>query len=147
MARTSAKRTKKSAPVKRTPPVRQAAKQVAVDAEPVRPDLDNLLKSLDVLSVASLQQVADQALALIREKTEQDKRTLIGVVTARAISLGESITGLFTKSADEAVAGANPSSAVRYRGPDGRTWTGKGKLPKWLAQLEANGKKREGYAV
>ncbi len=147
MARSSAKRTRKSASAKRTPTVRPVAKQVAADAEPVGADLVSLLKSLDDLCVISLQQVADRALALIQEKTGHDKRTFIGEVTARAISLGESITGLFTKSADGPAAGANPHPVAVYRGPDGQTWTGKGRVPRWLAELEASGKKRKDYAV
>jgi DNA-binding protein H-NS len=147
MARTSVRHTKKSTPIKKTSPVRSAAKRVAVDAELAGDDLDKLLRSLDDLDVAALRQVADHALALIQERNGPDKRTFIGEVTARAISLGGSITGLFGKSADKPAVSTAPSSPVRYRGPDGQTWTGKGKLPKWLAELEANGKKREDYAV
>ena len=55
MARTSAKRAKKTAPAKRASPgkkaspVKLAVKQVVVDADQVRVDLDKLLKSLEGL--------------------------------------------------------------------------------------------------
>src|SRR5208283_5424882 len=55
MARTPAKRAKKTAPAKKASPLKKASpvklavKQVAVDADQVRVDLDKLLKSLEGL--------------------------------------------------------------------------------------------------
>jgi DNA-binding protein H-NS len=38
--------------------------------------------------------------------------------------------------------------AVKYRNPEtGETWTGRGKAPKWLAAMEAAGRKREEFGV
>jgi DNA-binding protein H-NS len=37
--------------------------------------------------------------------------------------------------------------APKYRGPKGETWTGRGNTPRWLAALEAEGKKRDGYLI
>ena len=31
---------------------------------------------------------------------------------------------------------------VKYRGPDGETWSGRGRVPRWLAALEAKGQDR-----
>lgn len=36
---------------------------------------------------------------------------------------------------------------IKYRGPTGETWTGRGNAPRWLSDLEAKGKKRESYLV
>jgi len=36
---------------------------------------------------------------------------------------------------------------VKYRSPDGETWSGRGHAPLWLRQLELQGHKREEYAV
>ena len=38
---------------------------------------------------------------------------------------------------------------VKYRHPDNAalTWTGRGKLPKWLAEMEAQGQQRERFLV
>jgi DNA-binding protein H-NS len=36
---------------------------------------------------------------------------------------------------------------VKYRGPNGETWSGRGLAPRWLTDLEAKGKKRETYLV
>jgi DNA-binding protein H-NS len=36
---------------------------------------------------------------------------------------------------------------VKYRGPSGETWSGRGLAPRWLSELEAKGKKRESYLI
>jgi DNA-binding protein H-NS len=36
---------------------------------------------------------------------------------------------------------------IKYRGPKGETWTGRGLAPRWLAALEAKGKRRERFLV
>jgi DNA-binding protein H-NS len=36
---------------------------------------------------------------------------------------------------------------IKYRGPNGETWTGRGRTPTWLTDLESKGKKRERFAV
>jgi len=40
-----------------------------------------------------------------------------------------------------------PTVSVKYRSPDGETWSGRGHAPLWLRQLELQGHKREEYAV
>jgi DNA-binding protein H-NS len=37
--------------------------------------------------------------------------------------------------------------APKYRSPDGKTWTGRGKAPKWLAEFEAQGRTREDFKI
>ena len=43
--------------------------------------------------------------------------------------------------------GKRARPAVKYRSPSGETWTGRGRTPQWLVSLEAEGKKREDFAV
>ncbi len=47
--------------------------------------------------------------------------------------------------------GAHPlkgkKAPVKYKGPGRETWSGRGLAPRWLAELEAKGKKRESYLV
>jgi len=100
MARSTSKTAKPSAK-KKPSRLTQAAKQVAVDAEQVRQDLNKLLLSLDDLSVEALREVSNRALALIEEKTGARKRSFLGGVIGGAMDIGGSITGLFGKSADE----------------------------------------------
>lgn len=37
--------------------------------------------------------------------------------------------------------------APKFRGPNGETWSGRGLMPRWLAALVAEGKKRDEFAI
>jgi DNA-binding protein H-NS len=145
MARTSTKRAKKAAPKKRGARMQRAPSEI-----------DKRLKSLEALSVAALRKVVECATALIAQKTEGEKRSFIEEVTARAKSLGVSITDLFGKSTPKPVKKAPPKKRsgvrarpqIKFKGPNpDDTWTGRGRRPRWLVALEAEGKDRKDYAV
>ena len=87
---------------KRPSRLRQAAKQVAIDADQVREDLNQLLRSLETLSVEALREVSERALALIAEKTGDEMRSLIGGVIGGALSIGETVAGLSSRSGGDA---------------------------------------------
>jgi DNA-binding protein H-NS len=148
MARKSvtAKRAKKSAPVARKTAARIAQRPC---------DLPELLRCLEDLTVAALTKVIECAQGLLEQKTEGARRSFVEEVTARAKSLGMSITDLFGRTKPEPKpnrakrsTAKRASSAAKYRGPNpGETWTGRGRPPRWLVALEATGKKRADYAV
>ena len=148
MARKSltAKRAKKSASV-----ARKSAARIA--QHPC--DLPELLRCLEDLTVTALTEVIKCAQALLEQKTEGARRSFVEEVTARAKSLGMSITELFgmaksepTPTRAKRASAKRASAAVKYKGPNaGETWTGRGRPPRWLVALEATGKKRADYAV
>ncbi len=37
--------------------------------------------------------------------------------------------------------------AAKYRGPNGEEWSGRGRVPKWMAVLEAEGRNREEFLI
>ena len=37
--------------------------------------------------------------------------------------------------------------AAKYRGPNGETWSGRGRAPKWLEALEAQGRQRAEFSI
>ena len=37
--------------------------------------------------------------------------------------------------------------AAKYRGPNGETWSGRGRAPNWLETLEAQGRKRAEFLI
>ena len=82
--------------------LRRAARQVADDADQVREDLNRLLLSLENLSVEALREVSDRALVLIAERTGEEKRSLIGGVIDGAVSIGETVAGMFSRSGGDA---------------------------------------------
>ncbi len=55
--------------------------------------------------------------------------------------------GLKAKTAPSKKSGASKPAPIKYRGPQGETWSGRGLMPKWLSVLVAQGKTREDFAV
>lgn len=39
------------------------------------------------------------------------------------------------------------SAPIKFRGPNGETWTGRWLMPRWLAALVADGQNKESFAV
>lgn len=37
--------------------------------------------------------------------------------------------------------------AAKYRGPNGETWSGRGLMPRWLATLVEQGRKKEDFSI
>lgn len=59
-------------------------------------------------------------------------------------------TGARKADAKKAGVSSSPKGgkvAVKYRGPNGETWSGRGSMPRWLASLVAAGKNKESFAV
>ena len=42
---------------------------------------------------------------------------------------------------------ATSAVAAKYRGPNGETWSGRGRAPKWLEALEAQGRQRAEFSI
>lgn len=42
---------------------------------------------------------------------------------------------------------AGTTVAAKYRGPNGESWSGRGLTPRWLAALEAQGSRKEDFAI
>lgn len=79
-------------------------------------------------------------------RSEIDK--VIGEIKEKMEKYGLTVADLgFGKSAGKAKKSAG-KVAAKYRDPEsGETWSGRGRTPKWLADAEAKGKKRESFAV
>ena len=144
---------RKTAPAKRAKKAAAPAKKAAI-TQSRSFEMNKLLKSLENLSVADLRKVIESATTMIEQKTEGVKRSFIEEVTARAVSLGLSVTDLFGRSTPVAAKKAAPAKSaganvagVKYRGPNGEEWSGRGRPARWLTELEAQGKKRADYAV
>jgi DNA-binding protein H-NS len=143
---------RKTAPAKRAKKAAAPAKKAAI-TQSRSFEMNKLLKSLENLSVADLRKVIESATTMIEQKTEGVKRSFIEEVTARAVSLGLSVTDLFGRSTPVAAKQAAPATSagaspgVKYRGPNGEEWSGRGRPARWLTELEAQGKKRADYAV
>ena len=53
----------------------------------------------------------------------------------------------FKSAAAHASKKAKSAVAAKYRGPNGETWSGRGRAPKWLEALEAQGRQRAEFSI
>ena len=113
---------------------------------------------LDSMTVAELTALRDGAEAKRLEKLEEAKNAVLAETRARLAELGLTLEAVLPASASPPPAGSGQGGqgrkkrsdagqplAVKYRGPSGETWSGRGRVPKWLQTLEAEGRGREEF--
>lgn len=108
---------------------------------------------LDGLSVEELTGLIRDAETKRAEKQEAAKSALLEEMTSKAAALGMSLDALIGKPAAPRTnvrkvrADAGTPVPVKFRGPDDATWTGRGRMPRWLADAIGRGKAKEDFAV
>lgn len=109
--------------------------------------------NLDSMSAEELKALIDEAKAKLDSKKDEARAALLEEMTERATALGLSLDDLMPGRAAAPAKTRKPRSdagktgEIKYRGPGGLTWTGRGRKPNWLSELEAQGKKKEDFAV
>ncbi|MBV9769114.1 MAG: H-NS histone family protein [Bryobacterales bacterium] len=115
-----------------------------------------LLAALDRMSAQELTELIEAAEAKRRDKRETAKQELVDEFRARAAALGLSMDALLPRrqraesgsaSGRKQRSDAGSSRPAKYRGPNGEAWSGRGRTPRWLAALEAEGRGREQFAI
>ena len=53
----------------------------------------------------------------------------------------------FKSGAASGLKKAKSAVAAKYRGPNGEAWSGRGRAPKWLEALEAQGRQRAEFSI
>jgi len=117
--------------------------------------MKDVMAGLQELGAADLREVAAAAEKLAREKGDHERRQFIEETRRRAAALGVSVSDLFGESGPSGAKRgrkAKPersraSPAVKYRGPSGEEWSGRGRPPRWVQAVEAEGRSRNDYAV
>ncbi|WP_338664320.1 H-NS histone family protein [Pararoseomonas sp. SCSIO 73927] len=104
------------------------------------------------MSVAELTQLIKEAEAALATKREGARTELVEEMKAKAAALGLSLGDLLDRPGPHTNvrrprSDAGKTVAAKYRGPNGEEWAGRGRMPKWMAALEAEGRKREEFAV
>ena len=109
---------------------------------------------LDTMSVADLIALRDAAESKRQEKLEDAKTSILARARSELEALGLSLEMAIAGSTAPLGATAKKpnrqqggSVEVKFRGPNGETWSGRGRLPKWLHAIEAQGGTRSQYAV
>ena len=118
---------------------------------------------LDRMTVQQLTTLIAAAEAKRRDKLEDARAELRAEMERRAAELGISAGDLFSTAGQQAPAeqaaakngrrarkprdDTGAKRAAKYRGPNGEEWSGRGRPPRWLAALEAEGRGREEFLI
>ena len=118
---------------------------------------------LDPMTVPQLTALIAAAEAKRRDKLEDAKSALRTEMERRAAELGMAPGDLFSAAGQQAPAeqaaakngrrarkprgDIGAKRAAKYRGPNGEEWSGRGRTPKWMAVLEAEGRAREEFLI
>ncbi|WP_426960390.1 H-NS family nucleoid-associated regulatory protein [Muricoccus radiodurans] len=111
-----------------------------------RVDLNNLSAEQLTALIADAQQA-------LQGKQEAARASLIEEMTKKAEALGLSLSDLVPGTAPRSAptrrkrSDAGKDVPVKYRGPNGETWSGRGRMPRWLHAAELSGRKREEFAA
>jgi len=114
------------------------------------PDLLELIESaLLRLPIENIDAIIQTAQECQRTKRQEAKENLITEIREKAAKAGIPIHELFASASPAASRrrGTGTHQKVKYRSPNGETWSGRGKSPKWLQTLETEGRKREEFRV
>lgn len=103
------------------------------------------LPVLDKLNYAELQEVIRNAQLLLTEKQTAARNELKESFAAKAREHGISLDELFGKGRR----GGKGSVAIKYRDPKNteNTWTGRGRMPRWLQAAVHNGRRKESFLI
>jgi DNA-binding protein H-NS len=106
--------------------------------------------ALDRLPVPSLIGIAVAAEERRQAREEDTRQQLLQEFEERVKEMGFTLEQVFPVLAYGARRGRSGSAGslpVRYRGPHGETWSGKGRRPRWIVELESEGHNKEEFRV
>jgi DNA-binding protein H-NS len=121
-----------------------------IDGVEVQELMAQINDALDKLPLENLLTVVETAKQKYETKQAEAKESLISEFQDRAQKMGLSLTDLFPAKTGKKEKEKNKKGderAVKYRGPNGESWSGHGKPPKWIKALESEGHKREEFRV
>lgn len=124
-------------------------------AKDTRRKVEGAMPDLDGMSVQQLTALIEAAEVKRREKQAEAKAEMLARWQEEAAEAGLSLDAVLRTSAppSEPRQGRKPRKdqgmplPAKYRGPNGEEWTGRGRMPKWLQTLAAEGKSREDFRV
>ena len=97
------------------------------------------------LTPQELQTVRDLAEKQRQSRLAEAKAAVVEEMKEKLSALGLTLNDVVP--ARRTTRKSKPVLQVKYRSPDGETWSGRGHAPLWLRQLELQGHSREEYAV
>jgi DNA-binding protein H-NS len=112
----------------------------------------DILASLSEMTVSQLTDVIRRAEAVRSEKIESEKSAFLQRIRSEAQAFGMSLEEMIRPPAPAPRRGRGTATRARppakYRYPESEnTWSGRGRIPRWLAALEADGHNRNEYLI
>lgn len=101
---------------------------------------------ISTLSVPELKSLLAKIPAEISRREAEDKKRIRKELEELAAKSGYTLDELLGEAAEK-VAKVKKTVAVKYRSPEGQTWTGRGRTPAWLNEAIAAGASKESFAV
>jgi DNA-binding protein H-NS len=119
------------------------------DLESMSPEelLTLIEDAMDKLPVEELITVRNLAEQKRQEQLEEVKASVLEEFKARLDSLGLSMADVLPAAGRKTRSNAGRPLPVRYRGPNGETWSGRGHPPRWIQHYEDQGREREEFRV
>ena len=104
----------------------------------------------DAMDATELNQLIKDAKQALENKQEGAKTQFIEEMRAKASALGLDLSSLLTTprtNVRKSRTDKGVQVAAKFRSPEGETWTGRGRMPKWLTEAMNHGKSKEDFAV
>ena len=110
------------------------------------------LPNLDGMTLQELTTLIDEAQAKRAEKVEVEKAALLTEFRERAAAIGVTIESLIPPSGRLGQPRSRPTETTgivpaKYRGPNGEEWSGRGRKPRWLETLIAEGRESTEFLI
>lgn len=109
--------------------------------------LNLIIAAFDRLRPEQLAQAQNAILERRKIREEEVRNAFLGEMRERAHELGISIESLFPAGKRRTRSDAGQPLAPKYRGPNGETWSGRGRQPTWLTELEAVGHDKSEFLI
>jgi DNA-binding protein H-NS len=109
------------------------------------------IQDLSNLSLAELRELQTKIVAAIKERQTTERTQAIQSIQAVAKSVGMSVADLLgdQKSSKKGSGTKSGPVAAKFRHPtdEAMTWSGRGRVPLWLKELEESGSPRESFLI
>jgi DNA-binding protein H-NS len=118
--------------------------EMPVETQSPRERINFIEEHLETLTAQELLTVRKLAEQMRKKKLKEAKAALLGEMRGKLSEQGLTLSDVFPTRRGRK---RNRVSPVKYRSPNGASWTGIGAAPNWLKQLEAQGHRREEFTV
>jgi DNA-binding protein H-NS len=103
---------------------------------------------MDTLSAQDLRVIRDTADQKRQGKLKNARSAAIAEMRQKFSELDLTLEDVLADEGNKPTKRRTGATArVKYRGPDGEEWSGRGRAPVWIRHLEAEGHNREEYLV